>query len=320
MFSNKKILITGGSGMIGRELVNLLNEENAIIHIADLNEPINMSKKIKYYSVDLREFSNCLKICKGIDYVFNLVGIKCSPKECLKEPAKIIGPMLQFNTNMLEAAMMSKVKWYLYTSTVGVYEPAEILKEDAVWKTQPSKNDWFGGWAKRIGELQCKAYEIQNGIGNCSIVRPANVYGAYDNFNSNSAMVIPSLIKKANESSVLEVWGDGSEIRDFIHAKDVAKGMMFAVKNRITTPINLGSGTGHSIKKIAEIISGSYNIPIKWLVEKPRGDKMRVFDMSKANSLGFFPSVTIEEGIKQTIEWFSNNKRILKRKYNVFEN
>ena len=118
----------------------------------------------------------------------------------------------------------------------------------------------------------------------------------------------------------MEVWGDGSEIRDFIHAKDVAKGMMFAVKNRITTPINLGSGTGHSIKKIAEIISGSYNIPIKWLVEKPRGDKMRVFDMSKANSLGFFPSVTIEEGIKQTIEWFSNNKRILKRKYNVFEN
>ncbi|HBY67016.1 MAG TPA: hypothetical protein DEG69_04155, partial [Flavobacteriaceae bacterium] len=99
------------------------------------------------------------------DYVFNLVGIKCSPRVCLEEPANIMGPMLQFNTNMLEAAMQSDVRWYLYTSTVGVYEPAEILREDDVWQTQPSKNDWFGGWAKRMGELQAKAYSLKTSAG-----------------------------------------------------------------------------------------------------------------------------------------------------------
>jgi GDP-L-fucose synthase len=96
-----------------------------------------------------------------------------------------MGPMMQFNTNMLEAAMHHNVKWYLYTSTVGVYQPAEVLREDDVWSTQPSKNDWFGGWAKRMGELQCQAYQKQYGEGKCSIVRPANVYGSHDNFEAN---------------------------------------------------------------------------------------------------------------------------------------
>ena len=96
---------------------------------------------------------------------------------------------MQFNTNMLEAAMLSNVEWYLYTSTVGVYEPAEVLFEDDVWNSQPSKNDWYGGWAKRMGELQCQAYEKQFGKGICSIVRPANVYGPYDNFDPENAMV-----------------------------------------------------------------------------------------------------------------------------------
>jgi GDP-L-fucose synthase len=148
-----------------------------------------MSNRIIFHNTDLRSFSACLNLCDGMDYVFNLVGIKCSPRVAIYEPANIIGPMLQFNTNMLEAAMQKNVKWYLYTSTVGVYQPAEVLREDDVWDTQPSKNDWYGGWAKRMGELQCHAYEKQYGDGKCSIVRPANVYGSYDNFDLDSAMV-----------------------------------------------------------------------------------------------------------------------------------
>ena len=175
-FKNKKVLVTGGSGMIGRQLVDMLIEEGATVRVADLNEPINMSDKIEFCKVDLKEYSSCRDICKGMEYVFNLVGIKASPKICLEKPATIMGPMLQFNTNMLEAAMGEGVEWYLYTSTVGVYEPAEVLYEDAVWKTQPSRNDWYGGWAKRMGELQCEAYKVQFGEGKCSIVRPANVW------------------------------------------------------------------------------------------------------------------------------------------------
>ncbi len=318
ILKDKKVLVTGGSGMIGRELVNLLIKEDANVRVADLNEPINMPKNIEFINSDLRDFNNCKEICRGIEIVFNLVGIKCSPQICIERPADIMGPMMQFNTNMLEAAMISNCNWYLYTSTVGVYEPAEVLYEDDVWKTQPSKNDWFGGWAKRMGELQCQAYEKQLGKGICSIVRPANVYGPYDNFDPNNAMVIPSLIRKAYDNDILEVWGDGSAIRDFIYCKDVAKGMMHLVKNEVTEPVNLGSGSGVKIKEIAEIIAKRFDKKIKWLTDKPAGDPKRVFDMSRAEKYGFHIETNLETGINYTIDWFLDNKEVIDKRYNVF--
>tara|TARA_R110002012_G_scaffold100670_2_gene239421 strand:- start:20519 stop:21490 length:972 start_codon:yes stop_codon:yes gene_type:complete len=320
MFQNKKILVTGGGGMIGRSLVKMLHSQGAQITIADLTEPANLPSDINYIKVDLRYFDQCEKICKGQDYIFNLVGIKGSPKMCAEQPVDFMVPMLQFNTNMMEAAQRANVKWYLYTSSVGVYAPATIFKEDTVWNTFPSPNDRFAGWAKRIGELQAEAYGIQYNKKNISIVRPANVYGAYDNFNPANAMVIPSLIRKAHENDVLEVWGDGSAVRDFIHADDVAKGMIFAVENKITEPINLGSGKGYSIKEVVEMVvkhSGK-DIPIKWLTDKPSGDALRLFDMTKASSYGFDISVNLDEGIRQTSEWFINNKEILDKRYNAF--
>jgi GDP-L-fucose synthase len=315
---NKKVLVTGGSGMIGRQLVNLLIEKDAKVYVADLNEPLNMPENINFIKVDLKDFSSCKNICKGMDFVFNLVGIKTSPKICMEKPASIIGPMLQFNTNMLEAAMTSNIEWYLYTSSVGVYQPSPVLKEDDVEGTVPSRNDWFGGWAKRIGEMQIQAYEIQNQVSNCSIVRPANVYGPYDNFDINNAMVIPSLIRKAEENEILSVWGDGSPVRDFIYAKDVARGMIFAVENKISKPVNLGSGNGISIKEIAETVAVYFNKPIEWDITKPSGDPIRILDMTRANSYGFQVETNIQDGIKSTIEWYLANKNIIDLRYNVF--
>tara|TARA_R110002020_G_scaffold11386_15_gene42982 strand:+ start:23 stop:994 length:972 start_codon:yes stop_codon:yes gene_type:complete len=319
MFKNQKVLVTGGSGMIGRELVSLLLEKGANVYVADLKQPEELKDKVTFVKVDLREYSSCLQICEGMDYVFNLVGIKCSPRVCIEEPAKIMGPMMQFNTNMLEAAMYHNVKWYLYTSTVGVYQPAEVLKEDDVWSTQPSKNDWFGGWAKRMGELQCQAYQKQYGEGRCSIVRPANVYGSYDNFDLDSAMVVPSLIRKAFSNDFLEVWGDGSSIRDFIHARDVARGMIFAVENKITEPLNLGSGDEISIKRIAEAVAKEANVEIRWDTSKPTGDHRRVFDMDRAKSYGFKPLISIEAGVKETIQWYLENKTMADSGKDVFK-
>jgi GDP-L-fucose synthase len=320
MFKNKKVLITGGGGMIGRSLINKLIEKEAIITVADLSDPVNLPKEVNFVKADLRYFDQCEKICKGQDYVFNLVGIKGSPKMCLEQPADFMVPMLQFNTNMMEAARLADVQWYLYTSSVGVYSPSEIFVEDSVWQTFPSPNDRFAGWAKRMGELQAEAYSIQYKWDKVSIVRPANVYGDYDNFNPENAMVIPSLIRKSQENDVLEVWGDGSPIRDFIHADDVADGIIFAVENKITEPINLGSGNGSSIKDVVDLISkhSKKNVSIKWLVDKPSGDKIRLFDMTRANKYGFYPKVSLEEGIKRTTEWFISNKEILDKRYNVF--
>lgn len=317
MFKDQKVLVTGGSGMIGRQLVNLLLEKGAKVTVADLNEPVNMPTEITFKKVDLRDFNGCKEICIDQDYVFNLVGIKCSPKVTLEQPADIMGPMMQFNTNMLEAAMQANVKWYLYTSTVGVYTPAEVFYEDDVWKGYPSPNDWYGGWAKRMGELQCEAYEKQYGEGKCSIVRPANVYGPYDNFDTKNAMVVPSLIRKAYENDIIEVWGDGSAIRDFIHAKDVARGMIFVVENKITKPVNLGSGTGVTIKELADIVAEYFNKPVKWLTDKPSGDAKRIFSMERANSYGFYPEVSIREGVESAIKWFILNKDVVDKRFNI---
>ena len=226
MFKDQKVLVTGGTGMIGRELVSLLLEREAIVYVASLDEGVDLPNNVRHVKVDLTDFGSCMAVCDGMDYVFNLVGVKGSPKMCKEQPADFMVPMLQFNTNMMEAARRCDVKWYLYTSSVGVYYPAPILKEDDVWKTFPSNNDRFAGWAKRIGELQAQAYSIQYGWDRVSIVRPANVYGPFDNFDPENAMVVPSLIRKAHENPSLDVWGDGSPVRDFIHSRDVALGML----------------------------------------------------------------------------------------------
>ena len=131
-------------------------------------------------------------------------------------------------------------------------------------------------------------------------------------------MVIPSLIRKAEENEVLSVWGDGSPVRDFIYAKDVARGMVYAVENKITQPLNLGSGNGLTIKEIAETVAAYFNKPIEWDVTKPSGDPVRILDMTRAKSYGFEIETSIQEGIKNTIEWYLSNKNIIDKRYNVF--
>jgi len=223
---------------------------------------------------------------------------------------------------MIQAAYESNVEWFLYTSSVGVYSPAEVFYEESVWDTFPSPNDRYPGWAKRIGELQTETYKIQYGWDRFSIVRPANVYGPYDNFNPANAMVVPSLIRKAQENDVLEVFGDGSPIRDFIFADDVARGMLYTVENKITEPLNLGSGMGYSIKQLVEMVvkHSGRSLEIKWLTDMPSGDKKRLFSMDRARKYGFKPSINLDNGIKITTEWFLNNKDILDKRYNPFVN
>lgn len=322
-YKGKKILVTGGTGMIGRFLVELLIEAGGNITIASLDDPTRAHPKAKFVRLDLTDINNCLEVCKGIDFVFHLAGIKGSPKMTKEQPASFFVPTILFNTNMMEAARRSGVERFLYTSTVGVYAPAEVFHEDDVWKTFPSENDKFAGWAKRMGELQAEAYKIQYGWDKISIVRPANVYGPGDNFDPENAMVIPSLIHRAlSRENPLTVWGDGSPIRDFIHAKDVALGMMLSIEKGVNVPVNLGSGEGVTIKDLVEIIAKSVpNGPLKilWDTSKPMGDKKRLMDMTRAKKLlGFKPAMSLEQGVKETIEWYLKNKAQLNKRYNVF--
>ena len=116
--------------------------------------------------------------------------------------------------------------------------------------------------------------------------------------------LIPSIIKKGFENDVIEVWGDGSPIRDIVYSEDVARGMIYMVENKIAEPINLGSGTGVTIKEIAEIIGEYFGKEIKWDTTKPMGDSKRLMNMKRANSYGFEPQVSLRDGITKTIEWY----------------
>lgn len=298
-FKNKNILVTGGKGMIGRSLVDILQTKSPNnILVADLPD------------YDLRDRDVCKEICDGQDIIFHLAGIKGSPQRCMESPASFSVPMIQFNANMVEAAFNADVDWFLYTSSVGVYHPAEVFEEDDVWKTFPSENDWFAGWAKRIGEMNVEAYVKQNNWNKCSIVRPANVYGPNDNFGQWS-MVVPSLIKKAMENDVLSVWGDGSPIRDLIYTDDVAKGMIHMVENQVTEPVNLGSGDGVTIKEVADIIASYFQLDIEWDETKPMGDSKRLMSTERAESLGFTPQTSLENGIVKTIQWYKECNSVL---------
>jgi GDP-L-fucose synthase len=325
IYKNQKILITGGTGMVGIALTKLLLEEGANITVVTLDDFNPFDERVNCIKKDLREFKNCVEVCREQDYIFHLAGIKGSPAVALKQPASFFVPTVLFNTALLQAAYEAKPKHILYTSSVGVYSPAEIFHEDDVWKTFPSENDRWAGWAKRMGELQMEAYKVEDNFNDYSIIRPANIYGPYDNFDKKNSMVVPSLIRRALESeNELVVWGDGSAIRDFVYCEDVAKGMLHAVTNKISEPLNIGSGTGISIKDLVEVIvknlPSEKKIEIKWDRSKPSGDKVRIMSMKRATEKKFKTETTLEDGIKATINWYLNKSQSLDNlKYNSFK-
>jgi GDP-L-fucose synthase len=322
MYKSKNVLVTGGTGLIGIPLVEMLIERGARVRIASLDDPSRAHPHAEFKQIDLMNIENCKEVCDGMDYVFHLAGIKGSPAMTARKPASFFVPTITFNTNMMEAARRCDVERYLFTSTIGVYSPAEIFHEDDVWKTFPSENDKFAGWAKRMGELQAEAYKIEYNWDKIAIVRPANVYGPFDNFDPDNAMVIPSLIKRALDGeNPLVVWGDGSQVRDFVHAKDIARGMLLVMENITGSPINLGSGIGISIKNIVEVIVNSMDIKpdVVWDTSKPTGDRKRLMDISRAKAIGFGPVITIEDGIKDAMDWYVQNRNEADKRYNVFK-
>jgi len=269
-WKNKRVLVTGSEGMIGKELVILLKE------LFPVNGNCELHQLDVKFGTDLRNYETCLEACKDKDYVFHLAGVKGSPKMTKERPVDFMGPMLQFDTNMILAAQKYGVKKFLYTSSIAVENP---------------ESDKYPAWAKQTAETLIEAMRIQYPVKYAMgahlndtdeeiaerersgdwigtkyvIVRPANVYGRFDNFERKDNMVITSLIKKAIDDKKLVMDKKGSEqIRDFINSKDVAKGMIQAMEQMPDKPVNLCSGEGWTIKLIAEIISKHLNIPIEY--------------------------------------------------------
>lgn len=321
MFKGKNILVAGGTGTIGIQVVKQLLDKNANITVVSMDDE-EFAKKVlgpnvNFKKYDLNEIHNCKKIIKGIDIVFNLVGIKGSVGIGETKVASYLVSMLRFQTNLMEASFEEGVERYLFVGSVCSYPQADVHFEDNMWNGMPKQNDRIPGIAKRVGELMGEAYKLEHGWDAVRIVRPSNVYGPYDDFNPKTAQVIPALINRMlNEERPIKVWGDGSVIRDFIYSEDAAYWIIKALKDAPPCmPINLGNGNGITIKKVAETIASLINPSpnIIWDIEKPSGDPCRILSMDRAKKiLGYYNRTSLKEGLQKTIEWYKTNKNFRK--------
>jgi len=318
-FSNRNILVTGGTGLIGRQVVKLLSDAGANVKIVSLDR-IKIDGRVKHVYSDLTDFNLCKELAKGMDFVFHLAGIKGSIEVTKSKPASFFVPLLMMNANMLEASRVNKVQKIVYTSSIGAYPSAEIFRETDDNNEAPPM-DIFPGWAKRVAEMQIEAYRLQYGLTNFAIVRPANVYGPGDNFDPNNAMVIPSLMYRIyHKEDPIVIWGDGSAIRDFAYSKDVAEGVILALYYGTGGHfVNLGSGMGCPIKELVETLNSFIPFNYKFDTTKPSGFSKRVMDISLAKEmLGYNPITSLLEGLKQTWDWYLNNKNEYLQRKNYF--
>ena len=318
-FKGKKCLITGGTGLIGRQVVKLLCDVGANVKIVSLDK-VNVDSRAEHIFGDLTDFNFCKEITKNINFAFHLAGIKGSIEVTKKNPASFFVPLLQINTNVLEACRLNNVEKVVYTSSIGAYSSAEIFREQENLEGLPM--DMFPGWAKRMAEMQIQAYNIQYGLDNFAVVRPCNVYGPGDNFDPENAMVIPSLMYRIyHKENPVVVWGDGTAIRDFAFSRDVAEGIILALYYGTKSKfVNLGSGQGYSIKELVETLRSFIDFNYEFDASKSGGFPKRVMDISLAKELIHYnPTTSLLDGLKETWNWFVNNQEEYLKRKNYFK-
>ncbi len=319
-FKNKNCLITGGTGMIGREISKILVNADANVRVISLDK-LHVHDKVDHVYGDLTNFEFCKDQTKDMDCVFHVAGIKGSVKVTLEKPASFFVPLLLFNTNVLEASRINNVPKLVYTSSIGAYSNNEVFVEDDNEEQGPPM-DMYPGWAKRMAEMQIKAYKIQYNLDGYSIVRPCNVYGPGDNFDPANAMVIPSLMSriKSGEDPLI-IWGDGSAIRDFAFSKDVAEGTIQALYHGTKSKyLNIGSGKAVTIKKLVETLSSFIDFKYEFDASKSSGWPKRLMDISLAREMiGYNPRTSLEEGLKETWDWYLDNQNEHNFKKNYFK-
>ena len=315
-FDGAGVVVTGGTGLIGREIVRILCDAGAAVRVVSLDD-ICVDERAEHVKGDLTDFGLCKDLTKDARFVFHVAGIKGSIDVTKSKPASFFVPLLMMNTNMLEACRVNNVEKVVYTSSIGAYPSAEIFKESDGMDGPPM--DMYPGWAKRMAELQVQAYRTQYGLENIAVVRPCNVYGPGDNFDPKNAMVVPTLMHRiwSKEDPVL-VWGDGSAIRDFAFSRDVAEGVIQALHHGTGEHpfLNLGSGDGYSIRELVEALNSFLDFNPFFDTSKPSGFPRRVMDVSLAREvIGYNPTTSLVDGLKETWEWFlANSDEYLKRK------
>ena len=306
-WTNKRVLVTGSGGFLGKYVVEELKNSG----VQKLELP-NSSE------FDLRKQENCEKIVQNSDIVFHVAGMVGGIEYMKKNPAHVFYDNLTMGTHIIEESKNAGIEKLILVGTVCSYPKFASIpfKEEQIWEGYPEETNASYGLAKKMQLVQSDAYRQQYDFNSICVI-PTNMYGPTDNFSDDTSHVIPAIIKKIhnaiqkNDKEIL-LWGDGSPTRDFLFVKDTAKGIVLAAeKYNDSEPINLGSETEISIKELAETISElmNYHGEIKWDKTKPNGQPRRCVSNHRARELlEFKPQVSIKEGLAKTIEWFSQNQ------------
>lgn len=308
-FKRKKILVTGGAGFLGTQVVHSLIEQGANRE----NIIIPRSK-----DCDLRIWENCVKSVKGIDIVIHLAAKVGGIGFNREHPAELFYDNAIMGIQLMEAARLAKVKKFVAVGTVCAYPKYTPVpfREDELWNGYPEETNAPYGLAKKMMLVQAQSYRAQYGF-NAIFLLPVNLYGPGDNFDPKSSHVIPALIKKfieakENDEKQVVVWGTGSASREFLYVKDAGKAIALAAERyNGNEPVNIGAAKEISIKNLVEMIRDitEYSGEIIWDTEKPDGQPRRCLDTSRAKKeFGFEASTPFEDGLRETIEWYKNNR------------
>jgi GDP-L-fucose synthase len=287
----------------------MLIERGAAVRTTTTRVPDPPLASAEHRIGDLTDRSFADSLMQGIEAVFHLAGRRGSVGIQNTQAATMLGENALICLNTLEAARRARIAAVVYTSTVSVYPPMALYKEDLAWSANPHPADQYAAWAKRIAEKHIEAIARQYGMTGFAVVRPVNCFGPFDNFDPKTALVVPALIARVlSGEDPFVVWGDGTAVRDFLYVDDVAHGLLLAYERGLGQgPINLGSGAGYSIADVVRAVLAACGrqVRVEWDTSRPAGEPCKVADITRAREiLGFAPQTTLADAIQRTVAWY----------------
>jgi GDP-L-fucose synthase len=310
-FSGKRILVTGGSGFVGTHFVQALLEQGARIRVPiHQRSMIVKDPRIELVQADLTRLEDCRSVCKGMQYVIHAAGAVAAAGVTATNPMAAITTNLVLTAQTLQAAWDVGVERYLvFGSSTGYPVTTHPVKEEEMW-SGPTHSSYFGyGWMRRYLERVSEFAASKSKLG-IALVRPTAVYGRYDNFDPVTSHVIPALIRRAvARDDPFEVWGTGNEVRDFLHVAELVRGCLLMLeKHAVCDPVNIGYGKTVTIREVVGAIlkaAGHDKARVVFNSSKPTAIPVRMVDTSKAKQLlGFEPSISLEQGLADTVGWY----------------
>lgn len=303
--NNKRILVTGGAGFLGQEVVSQLLKAGA--NADKITVP-------RSRDCDLRQLDQCQRAAAGQDLIIHLAAHVGGIGLNREKPAELFYDNLMMGAQLIHAAHAAGVQKFVCVGTICAYPKFTPVpfKEDDIWEGYPEETNAPYGIAKKALLVQLQSYRQQYGFDGIYLL-PVNLYGPKDNFDPRSSHVIPALIRKVYEAQQrgdvkIPVWGDGSPTREFLYSEDAARGIVMGAQHYSDgDPVNLGTGYEISIKDLVELICElmGFDGDLVWETDKPNGQPRRCLDTTRAKErFGFEAQVPFRDGLRNTIEWY----------------